>query len=80
MHLANFFFFCLVFANFIQLKAFPGYCLLLSNNLLPTRLKLILLTHITSSNPHLHAKAVVSGQGSGTVAVTAGAKALANPG
>lgn len=40
----------------------------------------MLLTHITSSNPHLRAKAVVSGQVSGTAAVTAGAKAPANPG
>lgn len=40
----------------------------------------MLLTHITSSNPHLQAKAVVSGKVTGTVAVTAGAKASANPG
>lgn len=40
----------------------------------------MLLTHITSSNPHLQDKAVVSGQVSGTTAVTAGDKASANPG
>lgn len=42
----------------------------------------MLLTHITSSNPHphLHAKAIVSGKVTGTIAVTAGAKASANPG
>lgn len=39
----------------------------------------MLLTHITSSNPHLQAKAVVCGQVSGTAAVTAGAKASVNP-
>lgn len=40
----------------------------------------MLLTHISSSNPHLQAKAVVSGRVSWTVGVTAGAKASANPG
>lgn len=38
----------------------------------------MLLTHITNTNPHLQAKGIVSGQVTGTVAVTAGAKAAAN--
>lgn len=38
----------------------------------------MLLAHITSSNPHLQAQAVVSGPASGAAAVTAGAKAPAN--
>lgn len=40
----------------------------------------MLLTHITASNPHLQAKAVVSGQVSRSAAVTAGDKASAHPG
>lgn len=39
----------------------------------------MLLTHITSPNPHLQAQRIVSGQVSGAAAVTAGAKAAANP-
>lgn len=42
------------------------------------RLGLMLLTHITSTNPHLQAKGIVSGKVSWTIALTAGAKAAAN--
>lgn len=38
----------------------------------------MLLTHITSSNPDLQAKAAVSGPVSGTATVTAGANTSAN--